>query len=51
MLGQILVLRIRDHLPLELEVARKEVYRGFEAEVSLREETMQERVVMALAGR
>ena len=37
MLGQILVLWIRDHLPLELEVARKEVYRGFEAEVSLRE--------------
>ena len=37
MLGKILVRWIRDHLPLELEVARKEVYRGFEAEVSLRE--------------
>ena len=37
MLGQILVFWSRDHLPLKLEVARKEVYRGFEAEVSLRE--------------
>ena len=51
MLGQILVLWIRDHLPLELEVARKEVYRGFEARYPSEKETMQERVVMALAGR